>query len=45
VTVLGGLEVDWLGKVELLDDNTWPHVEVGLDDGNELLAGLGGSSI
>lgn len=32
VTVLCGLEVDWLGEVELLDDNTWSEVEVLVDD-------------
>jgi hypothetical protein len=45
MTVLGSLEVDGLSKVELLDDDTGPHVKVGLDDGNEFLARLGGSSV
>lgn len=40
VTVLGRLEVDGLGKVKLLHDDTRPHVEVVLDNLNELVAGL-----
>lgn len=37
VTVLGGLEVDRLGQVELLDDDSWSEVEVLVDDGDELV--------
>jgi len=40
VTVLGGGAVDWLDEVELLDNDTWAHVEVGLDDLDELVRGL-----
>lgn len=45
VTVLGGLEVDWLGQVELLDDHSWAEIEVGTDDLLELIRGLGGGSV
>lgn len=37
MAVLGGLEVDGLGKVELLDNDTGAQVEVGADDLDELL--------
>lgn len=37
VTVLGGLEVNWLGQVKLLHDDTWAEVEVVVDDLNELV--------
>ena len=37
VTVLGSLAVDGVGEVKLLDDDTGAHVEVGVDDVNELL--------
>jgi hypothetical protein len=40
VTVLGSLEVDWLGQVELLDDNTWSQVEVGSDDFDKFIGCL-----
>lgn len=40
VTVLGRLVVDGVGEVKLLDDDTGTHVEVGLDDVDELLGGL-----
>lgn len=45
VTVLCGLEVDWLGQVELLDDHTWSEVEVLVDDLDELIGGLVGGSV
>jgi len=45
VTILCGLEVYGLGQVQLLDNDTGPHIEVLLDDGNELLAGLLASTI
>ena len=37
VAVLGGLAVDGVDKVELLDNDTGAHVEVGVDDLNKLL--------
>jgi hypothetical protein len=37
VTVLGSLEVDGLGKVELLDNDTGTQVEVVADDLDELI--------
>lgn len=40
VTVLGGLEVDGLSQVKLLHDDTRPHVEVVLDNLNQLVARL-----
>lgn len=40
VTVFGGLEVDWLGQVELLDNDTRSEVEVGVDDLDELIRGF-----
>lgn len=40
VTVLGGAVVDGVGKVELLNDDTGPHVEVVADDLDELIRGL-----
>lgn len=39
VTVLGSLAVDGVGEVKLLDNDTRAHVEVGVDDLNELLGG------
>lgn len=45
VAVLCGLEEDWLGKVELLDDNSWTKVEVVVDDLDELVRGLVGCSV
>lgn len=40
VAILGGLEVDWLGQVELLDDHSRAEVEVGADDLLEVVGGL-----
>lgn len=37
MAILCGLEVDWLGEVELLDDDTWSEVEVVVDDFDELI--------
>lgn len=45
VTVLGGLVVDGVGKVQLLDDDTGTHVKVLLDDLNELVRGLVGGTV
>lgn len=45
VAVLGRLEVDGPGKVELLDDDTGAHVEVLADDLDELVRGLGGGAV
>lgn len=45
VTVLGGLEVDGLGQLELLDDNSWAEIEVLVDDLDELVRGLVGGSV
>jgi hypothetical protein len=40
VSVLGGLEVDGLGQLELPDDHTGSQVEVLVDDLNQLVRGL-----
>ena len=45
VTVLGCLEVDWSGEVELLDDDSRSHVEVLLDDFDQLVGTLIGSTV
>lgn len=45
VAVLGGLAVDGLGEVELLDNDTGTHVEVGVDDVDELLGALVGGAV
>lgn len=40
VPVFGCLEIDWSRKVELLDDDTWPHIEILSDDLDQLFRGL-----
>jgi hypothetical protein len=45
VAVLGGLAVDGVDKVELLDNDTGAHVEVGLDDLDELGGALVGGAV
>lgn len=45
VTVLGGLEVDGLGQVKLLDNDTGPQVEVGTDNLDKLIGGPGGGAV
>lgn len=40
MTVLSCLKVDWLGQVEILDDDTGSQVEIGADDGNKFVRGL-----
>ena len=45
VTVLGCLEVDWAGQIELLDDDSGSHVEVLLDDLNQLIGRSGGGTV
>jgi hypothetical protein len=45
VAVLGCLEVDGLGKVELLDDDTGSEVKVGADDFHKLIRVLLGSAV
>lgn len=45
VTVLCGLEVDWLGQIKLLDNDTRSKVKVGVDDLDELVRGLGRGTI
>jgi hypothetical protein len=45
VAVLGRLEVDGLGQIQLLDDDTGAEVEVGADDLDELVRGLGGGAV
>ncbi len=45
MAVLGGLEVDGLGKIELPDDDAGTEVEVVPDDLDELVRGLGGGSV
>jgi hypothetical protein len=37
MTVLGSPAVDGVGQVEFLDNDTRPHVEVGLDNFNKLI--------
>lgn len=45
VTVLGSLEVDGLGQVQLLDNDTGAHVEVVADDLDQLIRGLVGGAV
>lgn len=45
MAVLGRLQVDRPGQVELLDDDTGAHVEVVADDLDELVRGLGGGAV
>lgn len=45
VAVLGRLQVNGTGQVELLDDDTRAHVEVLADDRDELIRGLGGGAV
>ena len=45
VTVRGGLEVDWLLEVELLDDDSRSEIPVALDDLDELGIGLLSGSV
>ena len=45
MAVLGRLEVDWVGKVELLDDDTRSQVKVVLDYLNELVGRFVGCAV
>lgn len=45
MAVLGRLQVDGPGQVELLDDDTGAHVEVVADDLDELVRGLGRGAV
>lgn len=45
VTVAGGLGVDGLEEIQLLDDDTGTEVEVPLDDGEDLLVRLGTGTV
>lgn len=45
MTVLGGLKVNWLGQVELPDNDTGSQVEVLVDDLDEFIRGPGRSAI
>lgn len=45
MTVLGSAEVDGVGEVQLLDNDTRPHVEVLPDDRNKLVGGLVASTV
>lgn len=36
MAVLRSLKIDWLSQVELLHNDTWPHVEVVLDNADQL---------
>ena len=45
MAVLGGLKVDWLGQIQLLDDHTRSEVEVGVDDVDELIGGAVGGAV
>lgn len=45
VTVLGSLGVDGLGQVEILDDHTGTEIEVVTDNLDQLIGGLGGSTV
>ena len=38
--VFGRLKIDWSRKVELLDDDAWPHIEILSDDLDQLVRGL-----
>ena len=40
VAVLGGLEVDGLGEIKLLNDNTGTEIKIAPDDGFEFGRGL-----
>jgi len=40
VSILGSPAVDWVGQVQLLDDDTWPEIEVRVDDLDELVTAL-----
>ena len=40
VPVFGRLEIDWSRKVELLDDDAWPHIEILSDNLDQLVRGL-----
>lgn len=45
MTVLCGLEVDWLSQVKFLDNDTWAEIEVVVDDLDELIGGLIGGAV
>lgn len=45
VTVGSGLEIDWSGQIQLLDNDTWSQVEVVSDDLNQLLGVELGSTV
>lgn len=45
VTVLCCLEVDWLGQIKLLDNDTRSQVKVLEDDGNQFIGGLGRGTV
>ena len=45
VPVFGRLEIDWSRKVELLDDDAWPHIEILSDDLDQLVRGLARGTI
>ena len=45
MTVLRRGKVFGLGKIELLDNDTWSHVKVPLNDLNKLLGGLGAGTV
>lgn len=40
VAVFGRLEIYWSRKVELFDDNAWPHIEILSDDLDQLVRRL-----
>lgn len=45
MTVLGGLVVDGLGQVKILHDDTGTEIKVVADDLDQLVGGLGGSTV
>lgn len=45
VTVLGRLTVDWLREVEVTDNDTRSHVEVGTDDLDKLVGSSVGGTV
>jgi len=45
VSVLCSLEVNGLGQVELLDNDTWSQIKVAVDDLLEFVRGLIGSTV
>ena len=45
MTILGCLEVDWLGEVEFFDDDSGAEIEVGSNDLDQLVRAASGRAI